>query len=513
MQAHNCPKCGAPVKADASACPYCGVGLSPDPAHARAKRAELPPPEIPAGWTVTRDPWHGFYVAHPPGWQVVVTKGQISIREDPPGLTAAVIWPYTIQPPMTARQAALQFQAVARGFNPSFHAWEQGNSAQDSQRITIITRQVRWGVTMQGLYNVLIDGANAIISGYECPQEKLVERSPVLAQVLATFRTTDLMPREIAHEPSEGAYTILYPSGWLFQGGVDRNHIGGSAMMRYSIARDPQGLAAACMPSYQWIYMEGGASWFGNLGGYQVGRFTSAANYCVQTIAPWMQQFQAQFKVEAIVDRPDLVDLAVIELAQAGYPDGSFDMSIAVIETSYTENGVRLRQKSRVGVQRQRSTGNPFMQPAPMWMALLDVYYRAPENEFAQVEPVLSGIIDSMTPNPAWQAGERQLAQNFIANSQADIQRRTRQISQTLSETSDIVANSYWNRQATYDRLSEMRSNATLGVMNVASSSGEEYKVPTGFDRYWVDGLGNLYGGSWLSQPDLNWKPLEPTGL
>lgn len=86
-------------------------------------------------------------------------------------------------------------------------------------------------------------------------------------------------------------------------------------------------------------------------------------------------------------------------------------------------------------------------------------------------------------------------------------------ISQTLSETSDIVANSSWNRQQAYDRISEMRSNATLGAQNVASDSGDVYKAPYGYDRYWVDGLGNLYGGSWLSQPDINWQPLQPTGI
>jgi hypothetical protein len=38
---------------------------------------------------------------------------------------------------------------------------------------------------------------------------------------------------------------------------------------------------------------------------------------------------------------------------QSGYPAGTFETSMAVIETTYEENGIRLRQRMRVGTQRQ----------------------------------------------------------------------------------------------------------------------------------------------------------------
>jgi hypothetical protein len=102
--------------------------------------------------------------------------------------------------------------------------------------------------------------------------------------------------------------------------------------------------------------------------------------------------------------------------------------------------------------------------------------------------------------------------QNYIANAQADMANRRMQISQTLSETSNIISNSYWAQQPVYDRLSEMRSNTTLDLQNVASGTGEVYKVPYGYDQYWMDGLGNLLGGGWMVQPGIDWKPLSPTG-
>jgi hypothetical protein len=520
MRALTCPKCGAPIHSGASICPYCRVGLEADPAVVSQPQeqpdsqasVQQPLVEIPSDWIRCQDPWHGFSIAHPKGWQVVTTKGQISVREDPSGLTAALIWPYSLQVPASARQVALQFTNMARSYNPTFQAWEQGNSAGDTNRITVRTRQVRWGQPVEGVFNVLVNGANVIVSGYEAPSQAIAQRSAVMAQILSTFRTIDLMPRQRVQEPTEGAYAIWIPSGWNFQGRVDRNHIGGSGSAQFSISRDPQSQVMAASPWMQWNFMDGMGGFMATFTGQTMMRFVPAAQFCTQNVAPWMSQFQQGLTVESVSERMDLCDQAVKDLMEAGYPPGMFESTIAVIETTYTENGVRMRQKSRVATQRQRSAGM-FAAATPIWMAFLDVYYRAPENEFAAWEPVLAGIIDSQVINPAWKAGERQLANNYIANSQADIQRRTRQISQTLSETSDIISNSYWNRQATYDRLSEMRSNATLGVQNVASSSGEEYKVPYGYDRYWVDGLGNLYGGSWMSQPDINWKPLEPTGI
>lgn len=516
MKALSCPKCGAPLQSGMKTCPYCQVGLEDDVAVGERPPAEesaqfASPVEIPPDWIQFKDPWHGFTLAHPSGWRVVTAKGQISVRADPAGVTQALIWPFSAQMPLPARQIALQFTSYTRAINPTFQAWEQSNSAGDSNRITLRTRQMRWGQPTEGIFNILIHGVNVIISGYEAPEQSVAQWSDSLSRILGTFHTMDLMPRRMVQEPGEGAFSLWVPDRWNFQGRVDRNHIGGAGTTQYTTS-DPTGQILAAMPMIQWSFSEGMGGILGMLGGQKMLHFQPAAQFCVQNVAPWMSQAQSEMKIEAVTERPDWVEGAVRELAGSGYPPGMFEISMAELETTYLENGIRMRQKSRVGTQRQRAAGM-FAAAAPIWMAYLDVYYRAPVDSFPNWEPVLTGIIDSQVVNPAWKMREQQLTSQFIANSQADIQRRTRQISRTLSETSDLITQSYWNRQAMDDRISEMRSNATLGVQNVAAESGEVYKVPSGFDRYWVDGLGNLYGGSWLSQPDIQWKPLEPTGI
>ena len=511
MKALACPKCGAPLPAAVSACPYCRVGLAPEDGTGPQPEETLAAPVVPQGWVLHSDPWRGFTLAHPPGWQVVCTLGQISVREDPVGLVSALIWPFPLTAPLTAAQLAWQITGLSRRQNPSFQAWQQENTASDSQRVSVKIRLTKFGQTLEGLYNILVNGSNVIISGYSAPVQVAAQRSALFGQILASFRSGALMARQVVQDPTEGAFSLSIPAGWSFQGGVNRNNIGGSGACRFNVSMGSQGLVQAGMPYQMWTFTEGMGSLFGALGGTPSRSFSPAHLLCQQFVAPWMAQFQSGFRLESALDRPDLTELSLQELAQAGYPPGSFEVSLAVMETTYTESGARLRQKSRVACMRQRTGMEVFGLGGTAWTALFDIYYRAPEADFWAWEPILTGIHETYKVNPSWKMGEQRLAQNYIANSQQDIARRTRQISQTLSETSDILTSGYWNRQASYDRISEMRSNVTLGVQNVASESGDVYKVPNGFDQYWGDGLGNLYGGSWLSQPDIGWKPLTPT--
>jgi hypothetical protein len=517
MEALECPKCGAPLQVEMTACPYCRVGLVPSRPTAQAQPeqpvqpaepeepAQPAPVEVPQGWVVHRDPWNGFTLAHPQGWEVLTFAGQTSVRADPNGLTSANLNPFSWPTPVTAQQLAQQYINLCSRSLQNFQAWQQGNVSLDSNRVTLRLRATRYGQALEGIYNILAEGSNCIISGYQALPQHLAQAGPVMAQILSTFRTAERMPRQVVQEPMEGAYRVMIPEGWGWRGGVDRNNIGGSGRTQFSTGRDAQGTVMAAVPNYQWNYMDGFGGFFPMPGSPPSMRFMPAAQFIQQVLVKQMRQYHPDVQVESVVERLDWAEYSQFDLARNGYMPGMFDVSVAIITAVYTENGLRLREKSRVGVMRQRGI--------PMWSAIMDMTYRAPENEFAGWEPVLAGIVFSQEINPQWKAGERNLAQNYINNGQADIRRRQAEISRTLSETSDIISNSYWNRQASYDRISEMRSNATLGVQNVASDSGDMYKVPYGFDRYWADGLGNLYGGSWLSQPDINWTPLAPTGI
>jgi hypothetical protein len=87
--------------------------------------------------------------------------------------------------------------------------------------------------------------------------------------------------------------------------------------------------------------------------------------------------------------------------------------------------------------------------------------------------------------------------------------RRQREISRTLSETSDIITQGYWDRQKITAHLSHDWFNAIMGREDRVSDSGTVYNVPTGYDRVWRDPQGNFLGGNLLVNPDPTWEELK----
>ena len=83
-------------------------------------------------------------------------------------------------------------------------------------------------------------------------------------------------------------------------------------------------------------------------------------------------------------------------------------------------------------------------------------------------------------------------AAHRILCSISDLRCRMGQISQTISDTNDMIFDGYMHRQAIDERIAEKRSDATLGVHSVESPAGDVCRVPNGYDHYWTNGLGDF---------------------
>ncbi|HPH96393.1 MAG TPA: zinc ribbon domain-containing protein [Anaerolineaceae bacterium] len=521
--ANLCPQCGAPVYSGAEHCSYCGVpfvrsaGAAKFDKAAKAAGSSAPAPTptslppVPPDWMRYADPWNGVALAHPPGWRVITTQGTVSVRRDSAGLTQASIQPIHLQNALTEQQLASQWIATVRRFFPDFTAWEVPGTAKTG-RLTLRVQAHVLGVPLAGSFMIDVQGQNAVISGFHAPAQAVESLTHTFETLLSSFRPVERMPRQMHREMGEGAFALWAPAGWQVQTGLNRNTPGGNALVQANITRDPSSLVQACIAWMTWSFMDGGGFWGMPPG--QMRPYKPAAQLCEKDVAEWMAQRHQNFHVEEILDRPDLLPMIHFELAKAGLDPQHFDCSAANILTSYTEGGQRIRQSTRIMVQR------PHMGPSftamitgggGPWYVYLDTFYRAPEAEFPALEPILSGILDSLQMNPAWQQNENRRNQAVIMRQQQDTFRRQQQISHTLSQTSDIITQGYEQRSGVYDRLSHDWSNAILGYQDMTDGSGTVYNVPTGYDQYWRDGLDNIYGGGWLVDPDPGWTRLDPT--
>lgn len=435
-------------------------------------------------------------------------------------MSAAAFQPIHLQAPLPAREIARQWLNTLRPTLPYLNAWEApadpGAAPQasgGSDRCTLRLQTQLFGTDLAGAYMIVVQGAQGMISGFQAPAAQVNGLMPTFQSILSSFRPAARMPRQAVNEPAESAFQIQVPDGWSGQSGLNRNNLGGSALTFFSVRRDPAGLTAAVMPGTFWTFQLPNPMMWGMPSPYQTMPYQTAPQFCQNNLAAFMSQYNQELRVEAVEDRPDLALRAALQGMQAGVDPRTMEVTGAQMTTTYTEAGQRLRQVSQVAVSRQKIQAGIFGAAAGgLWMAFLDNYYRAPEIEFSSVEPVLQGILDSYQANPAWQQREFGRNQAYMAAQQQDIRRRQQDISRTLSETSDIINKGYWERQSIYDDLSHKWSNTILGTQDLTDHAGTVYNVPTGYDQYWKDDLGNIVGGGWLTNPDPGWTKLDPTG-
>jgi hypothetical protein len=311
------------------------------------------------------------------------------------------------------------------------------------------------------------------------------------------------MERTMHREPSENAYAVWAPAGWQATLQLNRQNINNMGTMRYIVQREPQGYVQAGSPDVRWNFSES-QSWM-MPSSYPIMPYMPASFFCQNFIAPMAAQTCQEMKVEGIVDRPDLALNASVEMRKIGMDPGGYDLTSSYMDITYRENGVQLRQRGLVSVTRPRMglSGGP-------WSASLDSVLRAPVEEWNALEPVLMGIIDCLQLNPAWKAQEDASRHRYLAYSAADRMRRQQEISRTISETNDMLYQSYENRSRTEDRIMHNWSNATMGYQDMTDPSGSVYNVPSGYDQYWLDNTDTLQVGNWLANPDPTWRKLEP---
>jgi hypothetical protein len=80
--------------------------------------------------------------------------------------------------------------------------------------------------------------------------------------------------------------------------------------------------------------------------------------------------------------------------------------------------------------------------------------------------------------------------------------RRSAIISQSQSEISEIISSTFEMRSRTMDELNHDWDNYILGIEDVYDTdTGSHYIVDSGYNYYWIDGEGNIYGTDTAESP------------
>jgi hypothetical protein len=445
------------------------------------------------------DSWAGFAVQRPAGWQVRVHDSVVSVCQDAAAVVHAVFYPIRFAQPMVPTAAAQEFIARRTAVDPTFKAL-----VASQEPMVLRTESHAGGRALGGLYSVVTQGENGLISGFQVPRDQAESLAPVLGEVVTSFSAVTRVPRVQFREPVEGAFTVLYPQGWSIGGSVSRANAHGAGMPGFQAAN-----GATVVDNWLKSFSFAESIWL-LMPGQQKLKYVPAAGFAGSWLPGWLQKQAGPLTVEEVTDQPGQVPQLAIEVAKAGLPPDHYDLSCATLQFTQVRSGRQFRSRLGVAAQRSRDNGIWSMSMTPTaWSATITSSMEAPAAEFDGIAPVLSGILDSFEKNPQWETAELMRSQRISMEFQQQALARLQQISKTLSETTDIITSGYWERQAMQDRAAHSWSNAILGRTDVVDQGGTVWSVPDDYAQVWSDGHGNFIGtGLLLNPPDPTWTSM-----
>lgn len=484
----------------------------PAPAPGPAVPGAPPAPPAPADdWEKKTDP-AGFSVELPRGWTVASERGTGRVSVSGPSSEQLLLWPVFVPGNLDSASAPRILVAIASKARPDLR-WEPVN---DTPRPGAVRAQGRgaggppslallsWIQTREGSASCVY-----VVSGEDASNHDTI------ARILGSFRATGSpsAPGQGSvsyvrwQEPNENAFSVEVPKDWKMEGGLQR---AAPTDVRVAVrTSSPDGQVAIQsgdveIPTFSEPTRLGAQLGFREGTWYQPGtvrmfvrRYVTGVDFAVEWAQAHLGRTVSSFEIVQQKDRPDLVEAMNANprpMGGLGPTDrataGEVDFKGAIQGTPCVGS---LFVATKEGILQ-----SPGIEPIGLWNVIFLNIYIAAEPKAALAQEVLHHMITSYESNPQWVA----MQQNITMES-ARIQHET---SEKISKT---ISDSYWKRQASNDEISRRRSNATLGLTDVTDpQTGQEMKVYSGSNYYWLDDRGTVVGTDTYGAPSTDFREL-----
>ena len=321
------------------------------------------------------------------------------------------------------------------------------------------------------------------------------------------------------------AFRTLIPAGWRFEGGVRwlMNNPGMPAVIAFQV-NNPQGPEAfEAFPNLPFFWTNNpmvtmsfpiGSLYYGN----EVRPPGAALDVLREIVVP---RYRGQKPGLQIVDEQHLPELArQMQATSPVAPANATRADGARVRIRYRQGGHSI-DEDVFGVVEVSQQSAPMVMGAMQhvfWMADYLFSFRARTGQLDQLSDVFSSMVRSFRLNPGWYSRYLQVSQYLIQHQIQQIH-HVGQISQIISHTSDqisdMVMDTYNQRQRTLDHLSDQFSQAIRGVDEYQDTlSGHNVELPGGYRQAWSNGLGEyIVSDDATFDPNVGssvtWEPLE----
>lgn len=321
------------------------------------------------------------------------------------------------------------------------------------------------------------------------------------------------------------AFRMLIPADWEFEGGVHwlMNNPGTPAVIAFRAYSPQEEEAFEAFPNIPCYWTNNpmvttmfpvGSLYYGN----EVRPPAPALQVLQEIVVP---RYRGQMPGLQVVAQEHLPNLAQqLRASSPAAPTGVTSADGARVRIHY-RYGDRDIEEDVFGVVEVSRTSTPMfmgMMENIFWIADYLFSFRSSAGQLDGLSNMFMALIRSFRLNPQWYARHTQVSQYLIQNQIQQI-RHIGQISQIISRTSDqisdMIMDSYNQRQETLDRLSTQFSQAIRGVDEYYDPfEGQGVELPGGYDHAWSNALGEyILTDDPIFDPNigsnLDWQAME----
>jgi hypothetical protein len=307
------------------------------------------------------------------------------------------------------------------------------------------------------------------------------------------------------------AFSMLIPSDWIFDGGIEWkfDNPGAPAVSSFSV-QDPNGRSELqLLPAQSFfstkdplvlLYFPIGSKYYGN----EVRPYPSLgpSDTLTQIIIP---RFRGNVTDLQIVSAQTLTDIAA--LLRAGLSaQTNTTIEAGKIRIEYKQDGTLMEEEIYcVNESVFLDTNNT------LWMADFLFSFKAEKGSLDSQYKLFQTMMYSFRLNPQWFNKYVQLI-DYLVQQQIIIIQSYGQLSQIISQTSDeisdMVMQSYNDRNAANDRMAEDFSDYIKGTDTYFNPLEQNtVKLPSGYGDAWVNNL-----GEYILSDNVNYDPNTDTG-
>jgi len=321
------------------------------------------------------------------------------------------------------------------------------------------------------------------------------------------------------------AFSMLVPAGWQFKGGIQwlLDNPAMPAAAAFTV-RNPQGKEEfEVFPNQSFFWttnqmllstLPSGSRYFGAEVRPMVGPLPALKEIV-------LGRFRQNVQGLKVVTEQPLPDLAKALGAGAQAQQGiTTSASGGKIRIQYAKGGVPMEEEIYAVVE---SISFPIRSMTGMvtntnWYVDYAFSFKTEQGKLDSQAKTFQTIINSFRVNPQWFNKYNQVVEHLIQGQIKHIQsvgQLSRIISQTHNEISDMMMDSYNQRQQVYDRISDNFSQYVRGVDKYYDPlEGKAVELPAGYDNAWANSLGEyIVSENPNYNPNIgsnqNWQKIE----